>query len=73
MLNEISADNGSFAMKEHMGHSLRVSLHELVDFGAYQLTPGDDYPNFISLLAPAVSTKKFEYGLALCGTGVGVA
>ncbi len=42
-----------------------------MDFGAYQLTPGDDYPDFIIPLARAVAAKQVERGLALCGSGIG--
>jgi ribose 5-phosphate isomerase B len=43
----------------------------VVDFGAYQLTPDDDYPDFIIPLARAVATKRVERGVALCGSGIG--
>ena len=45
----IAADHGGFALQEEMAESLRGSGHEVVDFGAYQLSPGDDYPDFITL------------------------
>lgn len=67
----IAADHGGFALKEEVAAALREAGHELVDFGAYQLTPGDDYPDFIIPLARAVATKQVERGLALCGSGVG--
>ncbi len=54
-----------------MAESLRGSGHEVVDFGAYQLAPGDDYPDFIIPLARAVAAKEVERGVALCGSGVG--
>jgi ribose 5-phosphate isomerase B len=42
-----------------------------VDFGAFHLSPGDDYPDYIIPMARAVSAGKVERGLALCGSGVG--
>jgi ribose 5-phosphate isomerase B len=42
-----------------------------VDFGAHQLSPGDDYPDYVIPLANAVSAGKVDRGLALCGSGVG--
>ena len=45
--------------------------HEVVDFGAHQLNPGDDYPDFIIPLARAVAAGEVERGVALCGSGVG--
>ncbi|MEO8723821.1 MAG: RpiB/LacA/LacB family sugar-phosphate isomerase [Sphingobium sp.] len=67
----IAADHGGFALKEEVAESLRGSAHEVVDFGAFQLTSGDDYPDFIIPLARAVAAKEVERGVALCGSGVG--
>jgi ribose 5-phosphate isomerase B len=67
----IAADHGGFALKQQMAESLRGSGHDVVDFGAYQLTPDDDYPDFIIPLARAVAANEVERGVALCGSGVG--
>jgi ribose 5-phosphate isomerase B len=67
----IAANHGGFALKEEVLASLREAGHEVVDFGAYQLTPDDDYPDFIIRLAQAVAAKLVERGLALCGSGIG--
>ncbi len=67
----IAADHGGFALKEELAEALRGSGHDVVDFGAYQLSPGDDYPDFIIPLARAVAAKEVERGVALCGSGVG--
>ncbi|MEO6380729.1 MAG: RpiB/LacA/LacB family sugar-phosphate isomerase [Nitrobacter sp.] len=67
----IAADHGGFALKEELTEALRGSGYEVVDLGAYQLTPGDDYPDFIIPLARAVAAKEVERGMALCGNGVG--
>ena len=67
----IAADHGGFVMKEELAKSLRGSGYEVVDFGAYQLTPDDDYPDFIIPLARAVAAGEVERGVALCGSGIG--
>ena len=69
----IASDHGGFALKAQVAESLRGSGHEVEDFGAHQLDPGDDYPDFIIPLARAVADGKVERGLALCGSGVGAA
>lgn len=71
MLVGIASDHGGFALKAQMAESLRASGYEVVDFGAHQLDPGDDYPDFIIPLAKAVATGQVERGVALCGSGVG--
>ena len=40
-------------------------------FGAHQLDPEDDYPDFIIHMAWAVASAEVERGVALCGSGVG--
>jgi ribose 5-phosphate isomerase B len=68
----IAADHQGFALKEHLGSALSWIGYDIVDFGAYALTPGDDYPNYVIPLAKAVASREVERGLAICGSGVGV-
>jgi ribose 5-phosphate isomerase B len=67
----IASDHGGFALKEQVAEKLRGAGYEVVDFGAHQLDPGDDYPDFIIPMARAVAAKEVERGVALCGSGVG--
>ena len=67
----IATDHGGFALKEDLIAHLRAAGHEIVDFGAHALNPGDDYPDFVIPLAQAVAARKVERGLAVCGSGVG--
>ena len=67
----IAADHGGFTLKERLAKSLRGSGYEVVDFGAHQMDPEDDYPDFIIPLARAVAAGEVDRGVALCGSGVG--
>ena len=67
----IAGDHGGFTLKGQVAELLRGSGHEVLDFGAHQLTPDDDYPDFIIPLARAVAAGEIERGVALCGSGVG--
>src|ERR1700689_925334 len=67
----IASDHGGFNLKGQVAESLRGAGYEVVDFGAHQLNPGDDYPDFIIPLARAVSAGEVERGLVPCGSGVG--
>ena len=67
----IASDHGGFALKEQVAELLRGSSHEVVDFGAHELSPGDDYPDLVIPLARAVAAWQVERGVALCGSGVG--
>jgi ribose 5-phosphate isomerase B len=67
----IAADHGGFILKGEVAKSLRGSGYEIVDFGAHQLNPGDDYPDFIIPMARAVASEDIQRGVALCGSGIG--
>ena len=69
----IATDHGGFSLKDGLLASLREAGHELLDVGAYSLTPDDDFPDFIIPLAEAVASGKVERGIAICGSGVGAA
>ena len=67
----IAADHGGFELKQKLVERLRAAGHQIEDFGAHQLTPGDDYPDFVIPLGQAVAAGKVERGIAVCGSGVG--
>jgi ribose 5-phosphate isomerase B len=69
----IATDHGGFGLKEDLLARLQASGHEVVDFGAYSLNQGDDYPDFVIPLARAVVAGTVERGVAVCGSGVGAA
>src|SRR6202790_330317 len=71
MLLGIDTDHGGFVLKEDLVSRLRAAGHGLGAFGAFTLTPGDDYPDFVIPLAHAVVAGKVERGIAVCGSGVG--
>jgi ribose 5-phosphate isomerase B len=67
----IATDHGGFSLKEELLERIRGAGHEVVDFGAHQLDPDDDYPDFVVPLAQAVVAGKVDRGVAICGSGVG--
>lgn len=67
----IAADHGGFELKERLADDLRQAGYEVLDFGAYELTHGDDYPDFVVPLAKAVAKGEVARGIAICGSGVG--
>jgi ribose 5-phosphate isomerase B len=67
----IATDHGGFSLKEDLVAQLRAAGHEVIDFGAYSLNEGDDYPDYVLPLARAVAASDVERGVAICGSGVG--
>jgi len=67
----IAADHGGFDLKEQLAQALRRGEYEVLDFGAYERLPGDDYPDYVIPLARAVAKGEVARGIAICGSGVG--
>jgi ribose 5-phosphate isomerase B len=67
----IAADHGGFELKVQLLADLTAAGYEVADFGASELVPGDDYPDFVVPLARAVAKGEVARGLAICGSGVG--
>ena len=67
----IGSDHGGFLLKQEITEHLRSAGYDVVDFGAYQLAAGDDYPDYVIPLARAVASGEVDRGIALCGSGVG--
>src|ERR1700741_1472401 len=67
----VATDHGGFGLKEEMVSQLRAAGPEGVDFGAKNLSPDDDYPDYVIPLGQAVAAGQVERGVAICGSGVG--
>ena len=67
----IATDHGGFELKQDLAARVRDAGHDVIDFGAYELKPDDDYPDFVIPLGQAVATGKVDRGVAVCGSGVG--
>jgi ribose 5-phosphate isomerase B len=67
----IASDHGGFMLKQQLEAALLSSGYEVLDFGAHELDPADDYPDFIIPMAKAVASGAVERGIALCGSGIG--
>jgi ribose 5-phosphate isomerase B len=67
----IAADHAGFALKGQLQQDLRASGHEVVDYGAHQLDPDDDYPDFVAPLARAIARGEVDRGIAICGSNIG--
>jgi RpiB/LacA/LacB family sugar-phosphate isomerase len=68
----IGADHAGFTMKQDLAAQIRGLGHEVLDLGAHQPDPSDDYPDFAEAVGMAVMEGKAERGVLICGSGVGV-
>ncbi|MDD6796423.1 MAG: ribose 5-phosphate isomerase B [Clostridiaceae bacterium] len=67
----LGADHGGFELKEEIKKYLETSGYEVEDFGTYS-TESCDYPDIALPVAEAVAAKEFEFGILICGTGIGI-
>ncbi|MBI1806713.1 MAG: ribose 5-phosphate isomerase B [Ignavibacteria bacterium] len=68
----IGADHAGFEYKEKIKDLLRSMGLEFKDFGTNS-SESTDYPDYAHHVAESVSAGKAEYGILVCGTGIGMA
>ncbi len=67
----LASDHAAFAMKAELAEWLRNEGHDVRDLG----TKGPesvDYPDYGYRLGKAIETGEAEFGVALCGSGIGI-
>jgi len=67
----IGTDHAGFILKPTVLDAVRAAGHEALDCGAFEMVPGDDYPDFAERVARAILDGRAERGVLLCGSGVG--
>ncbi|NAZ80850.1 ribose-5-phosphate isomerase [Kineococcus sp. R8] len=67
----LGTDHAAFELKQHLVAHLRGRGHEVVDHGAPELDPTDDYPPFVLRAAAAVAADPGSLGIVLGGSGNG--
>jgi ribose 5-phosphate isomerase B len=67
----MAADHWGFGLKERLGARLVRAGHQVVDFGAREEEPEDDFPDYVIPLARSVAAGDVQRGVAICGSGVG--
>ena len=67
----IASDHGGFALKQELMEHLRARGEDFEDIGTY--TPDScDYPVIAEAAARGVVQGKYEKGILVCGTGIGM-
>jgi ribose 5-phosphate isomerase B len=72
----IATDHAGLEFKDALSAHLKVQGHEVVDHGAYEFDPNDDYPAFIISAAEATIRDQHDgieaLGVVFGGSGNGV-
>ncbi|MEN1760657.1 ribose 5-phosphate isomerase B [Anoxynatronum sibiricum] len=67
----IGSDHGGYALKELIYKHLVDQEYEVTDFGTHE-EESCDYPVYAQKVAEAVAAGKYQRGILLCGTGIGI-
>lgn len=67
----LGSDHAGFERKEEVMVYLKDLGFEVTDVSAPVYDAKDDYPKFAAEVARQVAGKKFDRGIALCGSGIG--
>jgi ribose 5-phosphate isomerase B len=67
----IASDHAAVELKAMLVAHLQAAGHAVVDLGP-QGVDSVDYPDYGYKIAEAVADGRAEYGIALCGSGIGI-
>lgn len=67
----IATDHNGVVEKQELINFLNNKNIEVIDMSTNN-TPTDDYPDFAVVVANAVVKQEIDFGILLCGTGIGM-
>ena len=67
----LGADHGGINLKESVKEHLLNKGYEVHDFGTYT-KESCDYPDIAEKVAKEVRDNHFDFGILVCGTGIGI-
>jgi ribose 5-phosphate isomerase B len=67
----IASDHAAIALKSALVAYMEAAGHEVEDLGPYDES-SVDYPDYGYKLSDSVASSKADFGVALCGSGIGI-
>lgn len=67
----IGSDHGGFSLKNEIMKYLGAKGIQFEDFGTYT-EDSCDYPDFGEKVAEEVAAHNYDFGILVCGTGIGI-
>ncbi|MCG2842721.1 ribose 5-phosphate isomerase B [Sandaracinobacter sp. RS1-74] len=68
----IASDHAGYPLKAALADDLLAAGHEVIDLGAADATTSVDYPDFGRACAEKVASGGAEFGVVVCGSGIGI-
>jgi ribose 5-phosphate isomerase B len=69
----LGSDHAGYDLKTLLKSSLESWGHDVVDLGTDSASQPVDYPDFGAAVGRAVASRDAELGVAVCGSGIGIA
>ena len=67
----IASDHRGYEIKNEIKERLESKGYELIDYGTYSNTRVN-YPEYAFKLCNGVLSNNYDFGIAICGTGIGM-
>lgn len=67
----LGCDHGGYELKETVKKHLEEKGYEILDLGCHS-TQSVNYPVYGKAVGNAVVNKEADYGIVICGTGIGI-
>ncbi|ENK1244073.1 ribose 5-phosphate isomerase B [Clostridium sp. FAM 1755] len=67
----LGSDHAGLPLKNEIIKHLKDKGIEIEDFGTYT-EESCDYPDYAKKVAEKVAAKEFDFGILVCGTGIGI-
>ena len=67
----IGSDHGGYEMKKQIISKLEKDGYQIKDLGCHSLD-SVDYPDFARAVCASVTQGEAQYGILICGTGIGM-
>ena len=65
-----ASDHRGYALKKQLMKELSKE-YDVVDYGTYS-EESTDYPDYAFVLGESVASKQVSFGVAICGSGIGI-
>lgn len=67
----IASDHRGYKLKSELISELSQLNYEVIDYGTNS-EESTDYPDYAFILGENVAKKNIDYGVAICGSGIGI-
>ena len=66
-----ASDHRGYKLKKELINELKKENYEIIDYGTYS-EESTDYPDYAFKLGENVAKKNVDFGVAICGSGIGI-